>query len=314
MEEPMDMAKMLSKQREDETGDAADDDAAPKTAFMTASQMHAIETGWKPKSGGNDEQGGAPPVPSRRKHKHPVKQAKRGGGSSSSASERGGWNPSNALKRSVDNFNHEGGGGGGASTVRTPGEDEEAEMDPRLEGLDPVLVERVQSEILVEASQNQVTFDDIAGLDFAKEAIEQAVIWPMKRPDLMKHLGLQQGSKGLLLFGPPGTGKTLIAKAIANGAEATFFNISASSLTSKYIGEGEKMVRILFRLARIHEPSVIFMDEIDSLLCARKEDEHESSRRMKTEFLVQVLVVSFDVSYLEKPIPHPNLQLAYASF
>jgi ATP-dependent 26S proteasome regulatory subunit len=150
-----------------------------------------------------------------------------------------------------------------------------------------------------------VTFEDIAGLTFAKEAIEQAVIWPMRRPDLMKHLGLMGGgNKGLLLFGPPGTGrrlfidaythalhscthalhlthcthalhsctalmhcthalhscaaivcplgigKTLIAKAIANGCAATFFNISASSLTSKYIGEGEKMVKILFRLAR----------------------------------------------------------------
>ena len=95
-------------------------------------------------------------------------------------------------------------------------------------------------------------------------------------------------SQGLLLFGPPGTGKTLIGKCIAHQSGCTFFSISASSLTSKWVGEGEKMVRALFAVARVHEPSVVFIDEIDSLLTSRTEGEHESSRKMKTEFLVQL--------------------------
>ena len=99
--------------------------------------------------------------------------------------------------------------------------------------------------------------------------------------------GLRGPPKGLLLFGPPGTGKTLIGKCIASQSGATFFSISASSLTSKWVGEGEKMVRALFAVARIEQPSVVFIDEIDSLLTQRTDNEVEASRRIKTEFLVQ---------------------------
>ena len=85
-----------------------------------------------------------------------------------------------------------------------------------------------------------------------------------------------------------GTGKTLIGKAIAHESGATFFSISSSSLTSKWIGEGEKLVRTMFAVAAYREPSVVFIDEIDSLLTQRKADENEASRRIKTEFLVQL--------------------------
>lgn len=109
---------------------------------------------------------------------------------------------------------------------------------------------------------------------------------PMMRPDIFT--GLRALPKGLLLFGPPGTGKTLIGKAIANQVGATFFCISASSLTSKWVGESESAVRALFALGVHHQPSIIFIDEIDSLLTQRSSDESEASRRIKTEFLVQL--------------------------
>jgi SpoVK/Ycf46/Vps4 family AAA+-type ATPase len=139
-----------------------------------------------------------------------------------------------------------------------------------------------------------VAWEDIAGLEHAKKSIKEIVVWPMLRPDLFN--GIRGPPKGLLLFGPPGnyqqkiiigTGKTLIGKCIASQCKATFFSISSSSLTSKWVGEGEKMVRALFAVARVHQPSVIFVDEIDSLLTQRLEGEQEATRRIKTEFLVQ---------------------------
>eukprot|EP00126_Sphaerothecum_destruens_P001771 Sdes_comp15193_c0_seq2m4014 len=146
------------------------------------------------------------------------------------------------------------------------------------------MVELISNEIMDHGPP--IEWDDIAGLEFAKATIMEIVVWPMLRPDIFT--GLRGPPKGILLFGPPGTGKTLIGKCIASQSGATFFSITASSLTSKWIGEGEKMVRALFAVARVHQPAVIFIDEIDSLLSQRSESEHEASRRIKTEFLVQL--------------------------
>ncbi|EOB12655.1 Fidgetin-like protein 1 [Nosema bombycis CQ1] len=145
------------------------------------------------------------------------------------------------------------------------------------------ILDRIRNEILENVSN--ISWDDIVGLGNVKKTINEIVLWPMLRPDLFT--GLRGPPKGLLLFGPPGTGKTMIGKCIASQCKATFFSISASSLTSKWVGEGEKMVRALFFLARSMQPSVIFIDEIDSLLTQRTENENEGSRRIKTEFLVQ---------------------------
>lgn len=157
-------------------------------------------------------------------------------------------------------------------------------IDERLKNFEPKIIELIMSEIMDHGPP--VAWDDIAGLDFAKTTIKEIVVWPMLRPDIFT--GLRGPPKGILLFGPPGTGKTLIGKCIACQSGATFFSISASSLTSKWVGEGEKMVRALFAIARCHQPAVIFIDEIDSLLSQRTDGEHDSSRRIKTEFLVQL--------------------------
>ncbi|KAF7682835.1 Fidgetin-like protein 1 [Astathelohania contejeani] len=148
---------------------------------------------------------------------------------------------------------------------------------------DDTIMERIRGEIV--EGDLKINWDDIAGLDGVKRIIKEIVVWPMLRPDIFH--GLRGPPKGLLLFGPPGTGKTMIGKCIASQCKATFFSISASSLTSKWMGEGEKMVRALFSLAREMQPAVIFIDEIDSLLSQRSENENEASRRIKTEFLVQ---------------------------
>mmetsp|Transcript_3390 Transcript_3390/g.4199 ORF Transcript_3390/g.4199 Transcript_3390/m.4199 type:complete len:402 (+) Transcript_3390:382-1587(+) len=146
------------------------------------------------------------------------------------------------------------------------------------------LEQRILDELMEDASS--VSWSDIVGLEYAKQTLQEAVILPNLHPELFS--GLRSPPKGVLLFGPPGTGKTLLAKAVASESGFNFFSISASSLTSKWMGEGEKLVRTLFALAREMQPSVIFMDEIDSVLSKRSENEHESSRRLKTEFMIQL--------------------------
>lgn len=123
------------------------------------------------------------------------------------------------------------------------------------------------------------------GLSEVKKILQEQIVLPTVRPDIFK--GLLSPSKGILLYGPPGNGKTMLAKAIATECKSTFFNCSASTLTSKWMGEGEKLMKGLFALAADKAPSVIFIDEIDSIMGARGQNEHEASRRLKTEFLIQ---------------------------
>jgi len=151
-------------------------------------------------------------------------------------------------------------------------------------GVDESAAKQIFNEIVVHG--DEVHWDDVAGLDIAKNALKEAVVYPFLRPDLF--MGLREPARGMLLFGPPGTGKTMLARAVATESRSTFFSISASSLTSKYLGESEKLVRALFSLAKALAPSIIFVDEIDSLLSSRSgSGEHEATRRIKTEFLIQ---------------------------
>ncbi|KAL4892610.1 P-loop containing nucleoside triphosphate hydrolase protein [Aspergillus ambiguus] len=157
-------------------------------------------------------------------------------------------------------------------------------MNKLPKGVDAAAARQILNDIVVRG--DEVYWDDVAGLEAAKKALKEAVVYPFLRPDLFS--GLREPARGMLLFGPPGTGKTMLARAVATESKSTFFSVSASTLTSKWHGESEKLVRALFGLAKALAPSIIFVDEIDSLLSARSSgSENEASRRSKTEFLIQ---------------------------
>lgn len=138
-----------------------------------------------------------------------------------------------------------------------------------------------------------VSWNDVAGLELAKEALKEAVILPIKFPHLFT--GQRKPWRGILLYGPPGTGKSYLAKAVATESNATFFSVSSSDLVSKWLGESERLVKQLFQMARENKPAIVFIDEVDSLCGSRGEGESEASRRIKTEFLVQMNGVGNDM-------------------
>ena len=132
-----------------------------------------------------------------------------------------------------------------------------------------------------------ITWGDVAGMEVPKQAIREAVVLPMSHPELFK--GARKPWRGILLFGPPGCGKTLIAKAAANECGVQFFAADSASLVSKWLGESEKLLKTLFKVARLDAPSLIFMDEVDSLAGKRGGgNEGGGERRIKTQFLQEM--------------------------
>ncbi|KAJ3318465.1 Vacuolar protein sorting-associated protein 4 [Blyttiomyces sp. JEL0837] len=186
------------------------------------------------------------------------------------------------------------GGNGGKKSEQSGDEDEDDEEgEGKKQDADTKKLRSALSGAILSEKPN-VRWDDIAGLEGAKEALKEAVILPIKFPHLFT--GKRVPWRGILLYGPPGTGKSYLAKAVATEANSTFFSVSSSDLVSKWMGESERLVKQLFALARESKPAIIFIDEVDSLCGTRGEGESEASRRIKTEFLVQMQGVGTDMT------------------
>ncbi|KAI0354810.1 ATPase [Trametes cingulata] len=143
---------------------------------------------------------------------------------------------------------------------------------------------QIASEV-IHPDEIDVRFSDIGGLEPIISSLRESVIFPLRFPHLFASSSLLGAPKGVLLFGPPGCGKTMLAKALAKESGATFINISASVLTNKWYGESNKLVAGLFSLARKTQPSIVFIDEIDSFLRERTKGDHEVTGMMKAEFM-----------------------------
>lgn len=144
----------------------------------------------------------------------------------------------------------------------------------------PSVVDPLVSLMIMEKVPDS-TYDMIGGLDEQIKEIREVIELPIKHPELFENLGISQ-PKGVLLYGPPGTGKTLLARAVAHHTKCKFIRVSGSELVQKYIGEGSRLVRELFIMAREHAPSIIFMDEIDSIGSTRNELKSGDSEVQRT--------------------------------
>lgn len=147
------------------------------------------------------------------------------------------------------------------------------------------LQEMISDTIISERPNVKMT--EVAGLDDAKQAINDAILTPLKHPELFKGKA-RQPWRGILFYGPAGCGKTLIAKAVASEVNATFFNVSAANIVSKWLGESERLVMHLFQLARKNQPAIVFIDELDSIGVSRSGDDVGGERRMKTQLLTEL--------------------------
>lgn len=196
----------------------------------------------------------------------------------------------NRAKEIEDVLHGNGGGGNNGNTkqrTKKAGDVDDDEKRRMRGGLEGAIVKE----------KPNVSWSSVAGLDGAKAALQEAVILPVRFPQLFT--GSRKPWRGILLYGPPGTGKSYLAKAVATETDGTFLSVSSSDLMSRWLGDSEKLVRNLFEMARdafkeTGKPTTIFIDEIDSLCSSRSEGENDAVRRIKTEFLVQMQGVGHD--------------------
>ncbi len=141
--------------------------------------------------------------------------------------------------------------------------------------------------IVGDREKPNVTYNDVGGLDLQKQEIREAVELPLTQMDMYKQIGIDP-PRGVLLYGPPGTGKTMLVKAVAHHTTASFIRVNGSEFVQKYLGEGPRMVRDVFRLARENAPSIIFIDEIDAIATKRFDAQTGADREVQ-RILIELL-------------------------
>lgn len=179
-------------------------------------------------------------------------------------------------------------------------------LHKHTQALVDVLPPEGTTSVQIVTSPPNISYADIGGLDMQKQEIREAVELPLTHLDLYQQIGIDP-PRGVLLYGPPGTGKTMLAKAVAHHTSASFIAVVGSEFVQKYLGEGPRMVRDTFRLAREHSPSILFIDEVDSIATKRFDAEHGSDRevqRVLMELLAQM--DGFDKSTSVKVIMATN--------
>merc|ERR1711934_199413 len=162
--------------------------------------------------------------------------------------------------------------------------------------------------LLSDAEKPDVTYNEIGGMDIQKQEIKEAVELPLTHGDLYRQIGIDP-PRGVLLYGPPGTGKTMLAKAVANHTKAAYIRANGSEFVQKYLGEGPRMVRDIFRLAREHSPSIIFIDEVDAIATKRFDAQTGADREVQ-RILLELLnqMDGFDQTTNVKVIMATNRQ------
>jgi len=137
------------------------------------------------------------------------------------------------------------------------------------------------------AEKPDVTYADIGGLDIQKQEIKEAIELPLSHPELYQQIGIDP-PRGVLLYGPPGTGKTMLVKAVANQTDASFLRMVGSEFVQKYLGEGPRMVRDVFRMAKDNAPSIVFIDEVDAI-ATKRFDSNTGADREVQRILIELL-------------------------